>query len=174
MTAHDKPVPDSHNTPMEVRRATAADVPAVLPMVSQLCALHREWDAAKYGYHADPASKYRYWLTARAADERSVFLVADRGETAADTLAGFIVGAIEPEIPIYELKEYGFIHDLWVDPAYRHEGVARQLTLRAVEAFKALGVRQIRLETASSNDIARSLFATCGFRPDSIEMLLEI
>jgi ribosomal protein S18 acetylase RimI-like enzyme len=78
------------------------------------------------------------------------------------------------EIPIYRLEEYGFIHDLWVEPEYRNEGIARQLTMLAIERFREIGVKQIRLDTARENEIARNLFSSCGFRVSTIEMLMEM
>jgi ribosomal protein S18 acetylase RimI-like enzyme len=156
--------------PMEIRPATAADVPAVLPMVAKICALHKQWDPAKYGFLDHPEERYQRWLTARADDPRSVFLVADREPE----LAGFLIATVETEIPIYTLKEYGFIHDVWVEDDYRHEGIARQLVMLAIERFTAIGLEQIRLDTAAVNDPARALFKSCGFRPSTVEMLLEI
>jgi ribosomal protein S18 acetylase RimI-like enzyme len=155
---------------MNIRPASSADVPGVLPMVAKICALHEAWDPAKFGFLPNPQERYNRWLTARATDVRSVFLVAER-ET---RLVAFLLGSIEEEIPIYRLKEFGFIHDLWVEEEYRHEGIARQMVMLAIERFKSLGVRQIRLDTAAANDPARKLFASCGFRLSTMEMLLEI
>lgn len=154
---------------MTIRPATAADVPHVLPMVERIAALHESWDPDKYGFLPNVAQMYRGWLTSRANDARSVFLVAERD----GTVVAFLVGTIEREIPIYRLSEFGFIHDVWVEPAYRNEGVGRQMTMLAIERFRAMGVRQIRLDTAAKNDAARGLFASCGFRPTVTEMLLE-
>jgi len=155
---------------MDIRTATSSDVPAVLPMVAKICALHEAWDPAKYGFLPNPQDRYRRWLTARAADPRSVFLVAERE----GRLVAFLIGQIEEEIPIYRLKEFGFIHDLWVEDEYRHEGIARQMVMLAIERFKSAGVRQIRLDTAAENEPARKLFASCGFRISTMEMLLEL
>ena len=140
-------------------------------MVAKIAALHEAWDPAKYGYRPQPAEMYRGWLRSRANDERSVFLVAERD---AGHLVGFLVATIEHEIPIYRLTDYGFIHDVWVEPDYRHEGVGRQMTMLAIERFKSLGVEQIRLDTAAPNDAARALFEKCGFRESVREMLLEL
>lgn len=139
-------------------------------MVRKIAALHQEWDKARYQLASDPAERYRHWLTARADDPRSAFFVAQ----SENALAGFVIGTVEKEIPIYALTEYGFIHDLWVEPEYRHEGIARQMTMLAVEKFASLGVKQVRLSTAAANDAARALFSGCAFRPSTIEMLLEI
>ncbi len=162
---------------MTIRPATADDVPGVLPMVAAVCALHERWDPAKYGFRENPAEMYRRWLSARATDRRSVFLVAERSQTMlreVPFLAGFLVGTVEREIPIYRLEEFGFVHDLWVEPTYRNEGLGRQLVMHAVERFSEIGVKQVRLDTAAPNEVARNLFRSCGFRPSAQEMLLEI
>ena len=156
---------------MQIRPATAADVPLVLPMVACVCAMHEKLDAAKYGFLPGVAEMYRSWLTARAKDARSVFLVAEREE---GKLAGFLIATVEREIPIYRLEEFGFVHDLWVEEEYRHEGVGRQLVMEAVGRFTELGVKQVRLDVAVANSAARGLFEKCGFRTSVTEMLVEI
>jgi ribosomal protein S18 acetylase RimI-like enzyme len=132
--------------------------------------VHEAWDPAKYGFLPGPEVRYQRWMSTRASDPRSVFLVAERE----GRLVGFIVATVEQEIPIYRLKEFGFIHDLWVEEEYRNEGVARQMTMLLIERFREIGVTQIRCDTAAKNDAARKLFASCGFRPSVTEMLLEM
>lgn len=155
---------------MEIRPATAADVPAILPLVAKICALHEQWDPAKYGFVANPQERYRRWLSARADDPRGVLLVADTGEK----IVGFLVGEIEQDVPIYRIGQFGFIHDLWIEPEYRDEGIGRTMVMLAIERFKQMGVAQVRLDTARPNDAARALFAACGFRVSCVEMLLEL
>lgn len=154
---------------MDIRPATPDDVPAVLPLVAKICALHQTWDEARFRTVERPEKMYEGWLRQRAVDPRSVFLVAERN----GKLVGYVVGTIEKEIPIYWTPEAGWVHDLWVDDAYRNEGLGRQMTMLLVERFKELGVRQIRLQTAAINEPARKLFASCGFRVSTIEMLME-
>jgi RimJ/RimL family protein N-acetyltransferase len=155
---------------MDIRPATPEDVPAVLPMVAKLAALHESWDPAKFGYRDHPEEMYRGWLRTRATDPRSVFLVAQRE----DRIVGFLIATVESEIPIYRLKEFGFIHDIWVEPEYRNEGVARQLVMLAIERFRAIGVKQVRADTATANEPARGLMRACGMRPSTTEMLIEL
>ena len=159
---------------MDIRPATPRDVPAVLPMVAKVCAFHEKLDPAKYGFRSHPERLYEQWLVGRATDRRSVFLVADAGRGGATKLVGFLVGTVEGEIPVYRLKQFGFVHDLWVEEDYRHEGIARQMVTLAVEQFAEIGVKQVRLDTAAANEPARALFAACGFRPSVTEMLIEL
>lgn len=157
---------------MLIRPATPEDVPAVLPMVAAVCAMHERLDAARYAMLPDVVERYRRWLPIRAADPRSVFLVAEADDPA--LLAGFLVAAIEKSIPIYRLDEFAFIHDMWVEPAFRRRGAARALVEAAVDRFRAMGVSQARLETATCNEAARRLFESCGFRVGTIDMLREL
>jgi ribosomal protein S18 acetylase RimI-like enzyme len=160
---------------MLIRPATAQDVPAVVPMVRKIAAFHQELDPAKYAARGDVGDMYHHWLTDRAGDSRSVFLVAEP-PPAPDRppLVGFLIAGVEKEIPIYLLREFGLIHDLWVEPDYRNEGIARQMVTLAIERFTQIGVKQIRLYAAWENGPARQLFERCGFRPSSVEMLMNL
>lgn len=161
---------------MKIRAATPADVPMVLPMVASICALHESWDPAKYSFLPNPAQRYERWLVERTKRDRDVFLVADpeSQEPHAKPLAGFLVATVETEVPIYRLKEYGFIHDLWVEPDYRSQGVGQHLVKTALAQFTQQGVSQVRLDTVAINESARRLFQSCGFRISTIEMLAEL
>ncbi len=139
-------------------------------MVALIAALHESWDPAKFGYKPYPEQAYRGWLSGRTRDPKSVFLVA----TQEDALVGFLVGTTEQEVPVYQLAEYGFIHDIWVEPAYRHEGVGRQMVMLAIERFRDVGVKQVRADTAAANNVARGLLISCGMRPSTTEMLVEL
>lgn len=156
---------------MLIRPATANDVPGVLPMVRALCDLHAAADPDRFQVRPDVLDRYAAWLPARASDTRSVFLVAQRDDA---TLAAFTVGTIEPEVPIFWIPECGWIHDLWVEPPDRRHGLASRMTDAAVERFRALGVAQVRLHTASFNAAAGALFESAGFRPCVREFILPL
>jgi len=153
-----------------VRPAIPADVPAILPMVHAITAMHEALDPARFAMVPDVIDRYRRWLPQRATDPRSVFLIAEEAGAA----VGFLVATVEPTIPIYRTTEVGFIHDVWVEPAHRGRGHASAMITEACRRFRELGVTQVRLETAAGNDAARRLFAACGFRVSTIEMLAEL
>ena len=162
---------------MIIRPATPVDVSAVLPMVAKICALHESWDSAKYGFLPNPELRYDRWLAKIATDDRAVFLVAETEATEpkkSPILVAFLVATVEREIPIYRLKEFAFIHDIWVEPEYRHAGIARQMVMQAIELFGKMGIKQIRLDTSAPNEAARSLFSSCGFRLSTLEMMIEL
>lgn len=159
----------THPDPITIRRATPDDVPAVLPMVAAIVAQHHAWDPDRYAPLPDVLDRYERWLPARARDDRGVFLVAEDPST--HELVGFLIATIDPNIPIYTLKEYAFIQDLWVTPTHRRRGIARRLVEHALTHLRARNITQVRLETAAPNDPARRLFESLGFRPTTIDML---
>ncbi|MBX3388534.1 MAG: GNAT family N-acetyltransferase [Phycisphaeraceae bacterium] len=153
-----------------VRDATDADVPAILPMVRAICAMHESLDPARYAMRPNVAMMYESWLPERIADPESALLVVEQDSK----IAGFLVATTERSIPIYRLARFGFIHDVWVEPHARGKGLGKLLALRAIEKFRRIGVEQIRLETAAQNPAARKLFESCGFCVATIDMLLEL
>lgn len=162
---------------MIIRSANASDIPKILPMIARICALHRSWDAARYGFLPNPEQLYESWLRKVIKNPRNLCLVAEASEDQSESvsdLAAFLIATVEREIPVYTLQEYGLIHDLWVEEAYRHQGIARQLVQQSIRHFTQIGVQQLRLETAAVNEAARSLFSACGFRPSMVEMLIEL
>ncbi len=161
---------------MNVRAATASDVPAMMPMVRAICAMHEELDGRRYDYLPDVVERYQRWLPERAGDARSVLLVGEGAEHAGAPvkLAGFLVGTVEGNIPIYRTVEFGFIHDVWVEPWARRSGLGAKLVDAAVATFTSMGIKQIRLETAAGNDAARALFARQGFRVAASEMQRDV
>jgi ribosomal protein S18 acetylase RimI-like enzyme len=155
---------------MEIRSATVEDVPGILPMVAKIAALHEAWDPAKFGYRPNTGEMYRRWLASRAVDPRTVLMVAQRE----NRLVAFLVATVEEELPIYRLKEFGFVHDIWVEEEYRHEGIARRMMMSAFDRFREMGVKQVRCDTAAVNEAARGLMQSCGMRPSITEMLIEL
>lgn len=160
-------MPSPASPAFQVRAARADDVPAVLPMVRAICDLHQQRDPERFAVRPDVLERYASWLPERAQDPRSVFLVAQRE----GTLVAFTVCTIEPEVPIFWVPECGWIHDLYVIPEARRLGIAHTLVGEVIARFTTLGVKQLRLHTASFNDQARASFSKAGFRPCVVEML---
>jgi len=163
-----EPLPSAQG-PIAIRPGRASDVPALLPMIAKTTALHQGWDSAKFGFVDDIVPKYGAWLKAQVPDPRFVFLVA----AIADRPVAYLIAAVESAAPIYRPAEYGFIRDLWVDEDHRRAGIGQALLRAAIARFAALGITQVRLETAAANEAARRFFASCGFRPSATEMLIE-
>ena len=156
---------------MTIREAIAGDAEAVAPMVVRCCAQHEAWDAAKYAVTDDLVREYRRWFGQISEDPRSFLLVA---EDESRKIVGFLIAAVRREAPIYRLKEYALVQELWVEPGYEHTGVGREMILSAAATFGAMGITQMRAETAAANEPLRKLLESCGFRVCTIDLLMEV
>jgi GNAT superfamily N-acetyltransferase len=156
---------------MPIRPATSSDVSLVLPMVRAQYAMHVAWDAAKFGVKEGFEAGFGRWMAGLVKDPRGAFFVATNDR---DVPVGFLVATVERELPLYLLAEYAFIHDVWVEKDHRGKGLARGLVIAALEKFKAIGIRQVRCETAHINEDARKVFSKMGFRPTTVVMLKEL
>lgn len=156
---------------VSIRPATAEDVPTVLPMVKSISEWHAIRQPAIYALHKDYLQTYGSWLVRQSTEPRSVFLVAEADD---GSHVGFLIATTEGDIPIYKPAEHGFVHDIWVEEAYRHEGIARQMMMLAIESFSQRGIWQLRLDTIHDNIPAQRLFASCGMLPRTLSMSIEL
>ena len=68
------------------------------------------------------------------------------------------------------LRDSAYICNVWVDPAWRRRGIARALTLAAVDWAKANGCEVVRLRTSK---MGRPVYEGIGFvRTDELELRL--
>jgi ribosomal protein S18 acetylase RimI-like enzyme len=163
-----------------IRAGHAEDVSAVLPMVVEVANLHAQFDRNRFAFRDDIAEVYRGWLRRRATDDRSLFLVAVAGSGpreradhrggSEERVVGFVIGEIVAEIPVYRTCEFGWVHDLWVQPSVRGRGIGRALMSEALRRFERLGVKQVRGETAAGNEAARRMLGSIGFSASTVEM----
>ena len=93
-------------------------------------------------------------------NESVIFVMIDRqGETIIP--AGFT--QLYPLYSSVSAKKDWILNDLYVEPAYRKQGVGKKLMEAAMQFAKADGATFIQLETAPGNITARSLYEGIGF-----------
>jgi len=62
-----------------------------------------------------------------------------------------------------DMAGYGEVKSLFVDPAARGQGIARQLMARLEAAARDRHLTVLRLETGADLAAARALYVACGF-----------
>ncbi|AFY75259.1 acetyltransferase [Synechococcus sp. PCC 7502] len=158
--------------PPQIRAAQPNDIPLMFHLIEQVTDFHKSLDTERYNFLPNQGQLYENWLRRLIKDSRHLCLVAETKSDSNVLLVGYMVSTLETEIPIYHLKEYGYIQDLWVEEPYRHQGIARQMVKQTIDHFRQLGVKQLRLNTLVANDAAFKLYSACGFRTSTFEMLL--
>ena len=156
---------------MIIRRATAADLPAVGALGASLIRTHYAFDPMRFmAPPADPEAGYAWFLGRQLNEEDVGVFVAERS----GSVIGYVYAALEPQ-SWKELRDAaGFIHDVVVAPEAQRHGVASALVEAACEWFRSVGAPRVMLWTAEKNEGAQQLFERLGFRKTMVEMTREL
>jgi GNAT superfamily N-acetyltransferase len=136
--------------PVELRRATADDVPHLVPLFGAYRAFYRQ--------RAEPRTEHAYLVERISREEAVVFLAERSGEAIGFTL-------LYPSFSSISLRPIWVLNDLFVRPTERRNGVGALLLRRAVEFARSSGAEYLTLETAKDNP-AQRLYEAEGWRRD--------
>ena len=89
-----------------------------------------------------------------AGDAAIIYVAEDQG-----TWVGLAGGMLAPESGDHNV----LLFSMWVNPAYRRQGLGRDLVSRIIEWSGMRGADRIELWVTHSNEAARELYRSCGF-----------
>ncbi|MFB6125043.1 MAG: N-acetyltransferase family protein [Halanaeroarchaeum sp.] len=155
---------------MDVRRAGNDDVPALvaelwLPFYRELAALD-EWDALT---DADLATEGREHFE-RALDREDVVVLLATD----DEVSGFATVERRRAPPIVDRNAVVHVHELYVRPRDRRNGVATALLQRAEKLCRDVGCDGVELAVHPENDRAYRLYESVGFRSTRHRMVKRV
>ncbi|MBB3590759.1 ribosomal protein S18 acetylase RimI-like enzyme [Rhizobium sp. BK529] len=155
---------------VKIRPAISGDMEILGSFGAMLVALHHKLDSKRFieAAKSTPA-RYAHFLESQLARPEVIVMVAEEN----GALLGYAYAELEGFDYMALRGPAGVIHDLFVDPGRRREGVGRMLLEAAMARLQSLGADRFVLSTAHRNETARSLFAAIGFRPTMIEMTRE-
>lgn len=89
-----------------------------------------------------------------------------------------IVGAgyakIVPARPYQKYSEYAYLGFMYVKPAFRGQGINKKILLGLIDWAKSQNLTEVRLEVYDENLVAKNAYLKAGFKPNLLEMRLEI
>ncbi len=146
----------SHLRPFDVRR----DLNAVADLVETCFADTLDADGRRYIQQMRSAARSPSYLLWAA-------VVAERVSL---PLSGFVWeenGYIVGNLSLIPFNTFGqriyLIANVAVDPAYRRRGIARELTIAAMERIRKRGVNSVWLHVREENPAALNLYTSLGF-----------
>jgi ribosomal protein S18 acetylase RimI-like enzyme len=154
-----------------IRRAVAADVPALGRLGALLVRTHHDFDPQRF-IAATSGTEHGYasFLLSQLVEPSAVVLVAEQD----GVVLGYTYSGIEGHDFMALRGPAGVLYDLVVDPAYRGQGIGRLLLDATLAALRDRGAPRVVLFTAEGNAAAQRLFARAGFRRTMIEMTAEL
>ena len=137
--------------PMDLRRATLADLPRLVPLFDA----YRQF----YGQPSDPGRAGRF-LKERLAGGESVIYLAEQ-----DSMAlGFV--QLYPSFWSVAARRSWILNDLFLSPEHRGTGAGRALMERARDHARETGAGGLSLATQRTNLTAQRLYESQGWVRD--------
>jgi ribosomal protein S18 acetylase RimI-like enzyme len=169
MSAITKPLNPAplHLRPFDVRK----DLNAVADLVETCFADTLDEDGRRYVGQMRSAARnpgYLRWAMAVAENAPMPFSGFVWEEN------GYLAGNLSLIPYRYQGKRCYLIANVAVDPAYRRKGIARSLTISAIEQARKRGIDEIWLHVRSENEAAMKLYQVLGFRERAKRTTWEI
>lgn len=153
----------SASVPIHVRAATAADIPALVPLLVRLKRLNEEFDPL-LKVRADAEAKAAQVLKADIANPHAVVLAAEGVGADKDKVVGVVRAQVRERL-FYVPEQEGVILDIYLLPLYRRHGVGEFLLRETTTRLKEKGAGVVTAEFPTQNEIAVRFYAKRGFRP---------
>lgn len=134
-----------------IRQAVLPDLDKLLPLFDA----YRQF----YGKDSDPAAARSFLLNRFDHGESVLFIAEKDGVT-----AGFV--QLYPCFSSVSLARTFILNDLFVDAAYRRQGVAKRLIDAASDYAGSLGAVRLTLATTIGNSAAQRLYQASGWKRD--------
>lgn len=157
--------------PVTIRPVEPQDEAAVARLWQALSDYHTQLDPRLPVPTADAAQHYAARLLETREDPYTQTFVAEVDHQ----VVGYILGAvIDLQADLFEYEETGFIADVFVDPAYRRQGIARRLVEAMNTWFAERGVRHVEWQVAAANGEAIRFWESVGGRSLTIRMRVSL
>jgi GNAT superfamily N-acetyltransferase len=70
--------------------------------------------------------------------------------------------------------EYAYLGFMYVKPAFRGQGINQKILQGLIDWAKSQHLTEVRLEVYDENTIAKNAYLKAGFKPNLLEMRMEI
>lgn len=81
---------------------------------------------------------------------------------------------ILPAKEYQKYSEYAYLGFMYVKPAFRGQGINQKILQGLIDWAKNQNLTEVRLEVYDENTIAKNAYLKAGFKPNLLEMRLEI
>jgi ribosomal protein S18 acetylase RimI-like enzyme len=116
------------------------------------------------------ASKFRTHLIDLLKTKKGRLIVAEEN----GTLVGYNLAQIKKEIPVFKLRRFGLIADLYIKKEFRGQGIATIFKNKAVEWFKRNKLKYMSITVYPDNRHAYKIYKKWGFTDYKINMRKKI
>jgi len=145
---------------IEYRQAKPSDLKGLLPLVEAYA--REQQNQMPINALTENFMEYARSGIAQAVQHPAgCVMVAEEGGA---RIVGYAVGMVQEPPPIFEAEMYTFISDLYVDPAFRRQGVGTALVERVRGWGWVKGINRLSLVLPTGSP-AHGIYTKLGFKP---------
>jgi ribosomal protein S18 acetylase RimI-like enzyme len=149
----------SQETMLIVRRATEADLGAIVQSWGELMDFHGRLDPF-FRVSNGATEAYRAFARQNLRKRQTLLLVAEVN----GIVVGHALGEAVKYPPIYPRSRYAEIIEIAVTPSYRRQGIGSRLLQALTEHFRSEGICHFEAGVVTANSLARRFWEKAGFR----------
>lgn len=150
-----------------IRLAVETDAEAIARLWEALVKFHQTIDPDLPAAAPGGGMLYAQRLTNRLHDTHTRVLVAEVD----GKVVGYVLGVIVDLTPeMFAQENSGFLADIYVDEAYRTQGIGRGLVESLRNWFAERGVKHFEWYVASQNETGRAFWTAIGGRDMMVRM----
>jgi ribosomal protein S18 acetylase RimI-like enzyme len=154
---------------IRVIKAKRIHVPQVIELWKDFMDFHADVDPF-YTRNAKAHIGYKkHLMKSVGLRTKQLFLALDGKQ-----VVGYIYVEIAKHAPVFVDKYYGYICDMYTQPAYRRQGLGKLMYNAAIEWCKKKGMTHIELGVATKNRVANSFWRKMGFTERMRRMYLDL
>ena len=148
-----------------IRKAVEADIDLLLSFEKGIIATERPFDTS-----LGEGDIHYYDLLALIRSSQAEVLVA----VLDDEIVGSGYAKILPAEPYQKFTDYAHLGFMYVKPAFRGQGINQQILQALMDWARSQHITEVRLEVYDDNIIAKKAYLKAGFKPNLLEMRIEI
>lgn len=154
---------------IKVTKAKYIHVPQVIELWKDFMDFHADVDPF-YTRNAKAHIGYKKHLMKSVGSRtKQIFVALDDKQ-----VVGYTFVEIVKHSPVFIEKYYGYIGDMYTQPAYRRQGLGKLLYNAAMEWCKKKGMTRIELGVVTKNEIAGSFWRKLDFEGRMLRMHRKI
>ena len=150
---------------IEVRQAKESDIDQLLLFEKGIVEAERPFDSS-----LKTGEIHYYDLIALIKADDAEVLVAVVG----DEIVGSGYAKIVQGKPYQKFTEYAYLGFMYVQPAFRGHAINQKIVDKLIEWAKNRRITEVRLEVYEENISAKKAYSKAGFKPNLLEMRMEI
>lgn len=150
---------------IEIRKAVETDIEILLSFEQGIVDVERPFDTTL----KEGEIHYYDLIELIRSKKAEVLLAVTNNE-----IVGSGYAKILPAKPYQKYAEYAYLGFMYVKPSFRGQGINQKILHGLMDWARSQNLTEVRLEVYDENIMAKKAYLKTGFKPNFLEMRLEI